>query len=95
MKNKEILNSLVLLQKSYHYLYNVRTENDEALLCGISSYSVNLTIKGFQELFGLNGELTKRDCETYPYEISITYKDVKFIALLTSEEAKEFYNVEE
>jgi len=95
MKNKEILDSLVLLQKSYDYLYNVRTEKDEALLCGVQSGLVNLTFKGFQELFGLNGELTKRNCETYPYEISTTYKDVKFIALLTSEDTKEFYNVEE
>lgn len=95
MKNKEILDSLVLLQKSYAYLYGVRTEKDEALLCGLQSSLVNLTFKGFQELFGLNGKLTKLDCETYPYEISTIYKDIKFIALLTFEEAKEFYNVEE
>lgn len=94
MKNKEILDSLVLLQKSYHYLYNVRTEKDKALLCGVQSNLVNLTFKGFQELFKTGGILTKRDSEVYPYEISTTYKDVKFIALLTSEDTKEFYNVQ-
>lgn len=94
MKNEEILNSLVLLQKSYDYLYNVRTENGEALICGLLSNAVNLTLKGFQELFALSGVITKRNCETYPYEIYTAYKDVTFIALLTSKEAKEFYNVE-
>ena len=95
MKNKEILDSLVLLQKSYDYLYNVKTENGETLLCGLSTGLVNLTLTGFQELFGLSGILTKRGCDTFPYEIAITYKDTTFISLLTSEEAKEFYNVKE
>ena len=54
--------------------------------------SSQFNTKGFLSKTG--GILTKRDSEVYPYEISTTYKDVKFIALLTSEDTKEFYNVQ-
>jgi len=95
MKNREIIDNLVLLHRAFCGLYtDIRTEADNSVLCGVQTCNVNLLAKAFHEFFGLAGTVEKRDASPFTHEVTYVYKDVKFITLLTAEEAKELYNVE-
>ena len=95
MTNREILDNLVLLHRAFCGLYNdIRTEADNSALYGVQTCNVNLPTKAFRELFGSAGTIEKRNVSPFTHEVTYVYKDVKFITLLTAEEAKELYNVE-
>jgi len=95
MTNREILDNLVLLHRAFCGLYNdIRTEADHSVLCGVQTCNVNLPAKAFHEFFGSAGTIETRNTSPFTHEVTYVYKDVKFITLLTADEAKELYNVE-
>lgn len=95
MTNREILDNLVLLHRAFCGLYtDIRTEADNRVLCGVQTCNVNLPAKAFCELFGSAGTIEERNASPFTHEVTFVYKNVKFITLLTADEAKELYNVE-
>jgi len=95
MTNREILDNLVLLHRAFCGLYtDIRTEADNSVLCGVQTCNVNLPAKAFREFFGLAGTIEERNDSTFTHEVTFVYKNVKFITLLTADEAKKLYNAE-
>lgn len=88
MTNLELLDKAVELNHAFYEIYNkLTTEGGKRPVIGVSDSYVQMTVEAFAEMFqGYDFKLFHLASEVNPYELSVNYKGVNFIALCTRAE---------